>query len=192
MLDGNEVWTYTFNYTIKSTDPNPLINTAIVTGLDTDGENVQAGAWFSSALSGFDPMLFVDKDGPTIADRGDTVVFTYTVVNLNLVSMAIFDLDDINIAAPGDGSPMNNVTVTDNIAGFPVYISGDYNGNSQLDRSEAWIYTASYTVQDSDPNPLNSMVVAQAEDPESDTISASDTHQLNINIPPIFLPLILK
>ncbi|MFC1976545.1 hypothetical protein ACFLXQ_09115, partial [Chloroflexota bacterium] len=198
MLDGNEVWTYSFSYTIKASDPNPLINIVTVSGADNDGDDVGASGQYSTAISGYSPELFVDKDGPASAGRGDTVFFTYTIINLSSFTLAIFDLDFIGIAAAGDGSPIRNITISDNIAGVPTYVSGDYNGNNQLDGNEAWVYTASYVVQESDPSPLRSQVSVQGNDLEDDAINATDSHQLVIDsVPPqgshrVYLPVIFR
>lgn len=39
-LDAGETWNYSATYTIVATDPDPLINTATVTGTDRDGKTI--------------------------------------------------------------------------------------------------------------------------------------------------------
>jgi hypothetical protein len=120
-------------------------------------------------------------------------MFTYTVINFNVGSALGFKLDLISTIRLGDGSPIRNVTVSDDLAGSPTYVSGDYNGNNQLDANEGWVYTASYIIQPDDPDPLDSIVTVQGLDPEADLIQANDTHRLRVGVVPanpIFLPII--
>jgi hypothetical protein len=136
--------------------------------------------------------LFVHKAGLPIASIGDTVVYTFTVINVNNLSVTKFNLNLISIAAIGDGSPITITVITDDIAGLPIYISGDGNSNGLLDRSEGWIYTASYTIQATDTNPLRNEVIVWGLDVGNDVISATATHVTTIASLNIFLPIILK
>ena len=64
--------------------------------------------------------------GP-IVPVGSTVTWTYLVSNTSTV-------------------PLSNVTVTDNIAGVtPVFVSGDTDGDTQLDIGETWLFQATGT-----------------------------------------------
>jgi len=186
------------NYTIRPTDPSPLVNTGTVSGKDLEGEDVTAVATHSTTLAGYTPVLFVDKDGPSTANVGDTVVYYFTVVNLNSVSIAWLNLSPISAASIGDGSPVSNITVNDNIAGPATYVSGDFNGNGRLDRTEAWLYTASYTIGSTDPNPLFNQVTVRGQDQEGDVLVATDIHRTSIvstdpaNLSTIFLPIVMK
>lgn len=47
-----------------------------------------------------------------------------------------------------------DVAVTDDKAGKATYASGDANSNGMLDVSETWTFTATYTVLETDPDPL--------------------------------------
>jgi uncharacterized repeat protein (TIGR01451 family) len=185
-LDLNEIWSYTVNYTVKPSNPNPLINTGTVTARDIGNETVTAVATHSTSLSGFDPRLFVDKDGPPMAEVGTTAVYTITVINVNSLALTKFNLEKkISIAAIGDGSPVTGVSVTDSVATNVVYIRGDFNGNGKLDGAEAWTYRASHTITRTDPDPLVNVATVSVIDQENEPITATDSHSTNIAQDPI-------
>ena len=128
----------------------------------------------------FFPSLWVGQSGPLTATVSDTVTFNYVALNAN----------------SGDGTPIRNVTVTDDVAGVATYTGGDFNANNQLDKNEAWFYAATYTIKLTDTNPLINTATAQGEDKEGDIImSGNSVHRTTINYPPpppIFMPVIWK
>jgi len=126
-------------------------------------------------------VVNIVKDGPASANVGETVVYTFTVTN-----------DAVN----GDGSPVSSVTVTDTIAGVATYVSGD-DGDDLLEVGETWVYTASYTIQPTDPDPLVNTGTVEGKDRDGATVSDTDTHSTEIGQPSppeckIFLPIILN
>lgn len=180
-LDADEVWTYAVNYTIQARNPNPLVNTGTVRGRDGDNQLVTATASHTTTLSGFAPVLYVDKDGPAAARIGQTVVFTFNVINLTEPAIKKFDLDIVAIAAiMGDGSAISDISVSDDVAGPGSYVEGDFNGNNKLDGGERWIYTASHTILASDPDPLINTVTVTARDQELKALTGYDTFSTSI------------
>jgi hypothetical protein len=85
----------------------------------------------------FAPLLEITKDGPGTADVGQAVVYTFSVSH----------------GPSSDGSPVGNVSVTDDKAGAATRASGD-DGDNLLEAGETWVYTVSYTIQPTDPDPL--------------------------------------
>jgi hypothetical protein len=145
-----------------------------------------------------------------MANVGDTVVFTFTVshdivlgdrspiTNVTVTddragSATYVNGDDthtsIQASASGDGSPVSNVAVTDDFAGVASYVRGD-DGDGLLKVGEAWVYTASYTIQATDPNPLVNEGLVTGEDRDGDPISDTVTHSTTTHF--IFLPIVLK
>jgi hypothetical protein len=180
-LDAAEVWIYTVSYTVQARNPNPLVNTGTVRGRDSDNQLVTATASHTTTLSGFAPVLYVDKDGPAAARIGQTVVFTFNVINLTEPAITKFNLDIVAIAAIlGDGSAISDISVTDDVAGSGSYSGGDLNGNDKLDGGERWIYTASYTILDTDPDPLINTVTVTGLDQEGDGLAGYDTFSTSI------------
>jgi uncharacterized repeat protein (TIGR01451 family) len=186
-LEWGESWTYTVSYTIQRTDDNPLVNTGTVTGEDGDGDHITATDAHTTTLRGFAPALNIVKQGLTTAKVGDTVVFTFTVANVS------FTPTSIKANANGDGSPISNVTVTDTIASPVNYVDGD-DSDRLLEMGERWVYTASYTIQATDPDPLVNTGTVTGEDRDGDPINDTDTHNTTIegrtNF--VFLPIFLK
>jgi uncharacterized repeat protein (TIGR01451 family) len=205
LLEVSETWIYTASYTIKPTDPTPLQNIATVTGRDGDGDLIIGSDTHTTTLTGFAPVLFVDKDGPTRANISDTVVYTFTVINyVELCSLAKFDIDlDLAVLAtlePGDGSPISIASVTDSLAGAATYVSGDIGPtNGLLDGCEGWVYTATYTIGSATPDPVVNVATVQGRDRENDLLEATAQHSTAIGpfIPPpgpyrYLFPLIIK
>ncbi len=193
-LEIGETWEYTAAYTIQPTDPKYVQNTGVISGQDSGGNSVSASDIHTTTLT-FDPELVVPKTGPPNANIGDTVVYTFTVINVNKLTINRFNLNLISIAAIGDGSPITITMISDDIAGVPVYVSGDGNFNNLLDRSEGWVYTASYTIQATDTNSLWNEVTVWGLDMDNDVISATATHKTTIidsSNGNIFLPIIFK
>ena len=110
------------------------------------------------------PALSVVKEGPDHASVGETVVYRFRVIN------------DLSL---GDGSPLHDVRVVDDLAGEASYESGD-DGDNLLEGGETWVFVATYTVQPDDPTPLVNTAVASAIDVDGDTITAQDSHSLVI------------
>ncbi len=159
-LDLTEAWVYTAAYTVPVTISDRLTNTVTVTATDSLSITVTDTATHSLDVV-FSPVLTVTKQGQATAGVGDTVVYTFTVRH----------------DASSDGSPVSTLSVTDTVAGSASLNSGgDTNSNSRLDGGETWVYTASYTIQPADPNPLGNIGNATGRDIEGDTITASDSH----------------
>jgi uncharacterized repeat protein (TIGR01451 family) len=103
---------------------------------------------------------------------GQTVQFTFTV----------------SYANTGDGSPINNITINDDVIGpvtsSPV-ISGD--ADAILEPGEVWTYTANYIVQVTDPDPLTNVGTVTGKDNDNDDVTANDSHNLDVGLTPAFI-----
>jgi hypothetical protein len=113
---------------------------------------------------------------------GETVVYTFTVINDGDV---------------GDGSPVSDVYVSDDVAGDATYVTGDDGEDGMLEVGETWVFTASYTIQEGDPNPLVNVGTVMGQDRDSAEVSASDTHSTAIAQPgpalhTVLLPLVTR
>lgn len=185
LLEDGESWLYTVPYTIKANSPNPLINTGVVSGKDTEGATIVATDTHQTDLSNFNPVLFVAKDGPATAWSGQTTVYTITVLNyVKMSQLMALDLKvDLTLLAainPGDGAPLSISSIFDDVAGVPLLIRGDTNKNGKLDGGEAWIYRASHVITESDQDPLINTVTVNARDPENDPLSKTATHSTDL------------
>jgi hypothetical protein len=73
-----------------------------------------------------------------------------------------------------------NVVVTDNKAGTATYVSGDTDGDGRIDPGEIWQFTATYTVQEGDPDPLENTATASGRDVLGLTVTATDTWTVDL------------
>ena len=78
-----------------------------------------------------------------------------------------------------DGAPVANVTVTDDVAGAATYVSGD-DGDGLLETGETWVFTADYTIQATDPDPLVNTATVTGDDDDGDPTSDTDTHSTEV------------
>jgi uncharacterized repeat protein (TIGR01451 family) len=89
--------------------------------------------------------LSIEKVGSTTqAHAGDTITYTYYVYN------------------EGPDSACN-VVVSDDLV-TPTFVEGDANNNGCIDQGETWTYTATYTVQAGDPDPLVNTATVSSSD----------------------------
>jgi uncharacterized repeat protein (TIGR01451 family) len=131
------------------------------------------------------PAMRVIKLGPDAADVGQQIVYTLTVAT---VSYTPTGLDTLRV---GDGSPIYELEVTDAVAHPVHYVSGD-DGDRVLEFTEAWVYTASYTVTAADRGTLINVATARGVDINGDTVTATGTHSTRIPGQALFLPLMLR
>ena len=74
---------------------------------------------------------FVDANADLCANVGETIAYTFTVTNQGSVSLS-------------------NIILTDALLASFVFVSGDTNGDSNLDISETWNYSGVYSITQSD------------------------------------------
>ncbi len=157
VLDLTETWNYTATYTVPTGAPNPIPNTATVTG-DYRGHTATDSDDHTVTLN-IAPEINVVKTGPATAGIGDKVTYTFTVTNSGEV-------------------PLANLSVTDNVAGTATYQSGDTNADNRLDHTETWIYTVDWTVA-ATPDPLLNTVTASGQY-GGETYTDKDEHSLDV------------
>ncbi len=191
-LDLTETWLYTASYVVPPTAPPILINTVVVTA-----ENFlvtrTATATHSTDISGYAPVLFVDKKGPLTTTVGAAIDYQFWVINVTPAAVVMFNLQGLGIASFGDGSPIRITSVVDDITGEASYTSGDFNKNGLLDGGEGWLYTTSYTVSEADPDSLINTVMAMGLDPDEEMLNATDSHTTTLTRSyEFYFPIILK
>jgi len=163
LLEAAETWVYEASYTVTAADPDPLVNTVTVTSTDLDGETVPDATDSHSTDIDHLPVIVVNKNGPAAALVGDTVTYTFTVYH------------DVG----SDGTPVGNVSAIDDIAGAASYVTGD-DGDGLLESGETWVFTATYTIQDTDPDPLVNTATATGDDEDGDPTGDTDTHSTDV------------
>ncbi|MCS5492000.1 DUF7507 domain-containing protein, partial [Algoriphagus limi] len=111
--------------------------------------------------------LTIDKvaDKATVSAAGEVITYTITVDNTGNVDLT-------------------NVVLTDVFAGGATLTSGDLNTNNILETTETWVYTADYTVTQTDMN-AGSPLVNVAEVDTDQTDPASDDATTTITQTPV-------
>ncbi|MBM4090494.1 MAG: hypothetical protein FJ276_13890 [Planctomycetes bacterium] len=171
-LDTSETWTYTATRVVTA---GQHTNIATVTGnpVDSNGGDIPTAADVSdtdpSNHFGFTGGIAVQKltngidtgtgSGPTLA-VGSTATFTYNVTNTGNIALTNVVLTDNNGTPANTGDDFN-----------PVRISGDTNGNNQLDVTETWVYQATRVVTE---GAYSNTATVTASDPNTTLVTATD------------------
>lgn len=134
MAAGNKTGvTYVLTRTVLANDTNPLINTASVEAVDSDGVRSTATTQAKTAI--MQRFLVLKKTGPTMAHVLDPIKYTVTVKNVGNVSLS-------------------NVTVADDLLGFSWL--GDLSVN------ETNVFNLTYVVPKNSSDPLKNTATATA------------------------------
>jgi len=130
----------TYIHTVQAGDPNPLLNTVTAVYGDAYG-----GACFSNlsvsdnhSVTLVNPGISVTKSGPAISKIGDDAIFTITIENT------------------GD-CPLIRYSVSDNLSVSPD--PNTYAPFASIPASSSVSGNFTYTVQDTDPDPLSNTVI---------------------------------
>jgi hypothetical protein len=172
---------------VSEQDPNPLPNTAKVTGHDTLGcpeepQEARLAALVdecgnvededSTSVEILKPGTLVVKEGNQFAYPGDAVTFTFAVTN--------------------DGNaPLHDVTLSDDrcapVTAPTEKLDGDQ--DDLLEVGEKWIFTCSKQIppghEIGDENPIRNVATATGKDPLGKTVTDDDDHLVRVLHPAI-------
>jgi len=137
--------TFELEREVLGTDPNPLMNTASVEAVDTEGVHSTASTQAVTTIA--ERWLNITKTGPEFAHVGDTVTYTVVVENVG-------------------ESDLDNVTVSDEMLGF------GWMGNLAV--AEKNVFNITYVVPRSASDPLTNVVTAYAEVNETTVYAESE------------------
>lgn len=144
-----------------------LINKATVYGLAIILIVLNIAPLVSSGESG-SPEIEIIKTGPSVGYVGDEITYTFNVHNIGDV-------------------PLSSVNVNDDQCGLASLISGDENNNGELDTDEIWIFTSTYTLSSTSPNPLINTATASGEW-EDLTVEDFDDWSVEVCTEPVYEP----
>ncbi|WP_178988292.1 Ig-like domain-containing protein [Winogradskyella schleiferi] len=180
ILEPTETWVLTApDYTITQADVDAgnITNNVIINGLEPDGTtSVQATDTYIIDANNPDVTLcsesgialtksgvFNNENGNSCTEINETITYTFTVTNNGDIALA-------------------NVTIADSLlegatpAVSIIFVSGDIDGDNQLDPTENWIYSATYLVTQLDIDATevtNSATVTATEVVNNTTVSAT-------------------
>jgi uncharacterized repeat protein (TIGR01451 family) len=164
-LELGEIWTYTCTHVVTGGDGTQIVNTATAEG--TDALDLTVDDSDSHRVDIIVPVILIEKDGPAEAHVGDVITYTLTVTNEG-------------------NTPLSGVLVTDDQCdSAPILTGGDLDTDGVLGLDEAWTYTCTHTVLDTDADPLPNTATAAGTDVLGATVDSEDSHSVDILHPSI-------
>jgi hypothetical protein len=89
-LEVGETWRWTCTHTVTAGDPNPLLNTARVSGTDDYGRTVTTTD--NHSVDTVLPGINLIKSGPATAHVGDTITYGFAVTNPGANAIVLRDV----------------------------------------------------------------------------------------------------
>ncbi|TDT39542.1 gliding motility-associated-like protein [Maribacter spongiicola] len=104
--------------------------------------------------------VYIDSNTNGLTNVGDAVNYTFSIINTGNV-------------------PISNVVVSDPLLGGAIAgpASGDTDADGQLDTTETWVYSATYSITQTDINngQVNNLATVTGEDTDGNTITDTST-----------------
>lgn len=162
ILEFGETWFYTCPHQVRASDPNPLPNTASVSGLD-DLDQPATDDDSHLVVIVPQPNIKIKKDGPQRANVGDKITYV------------------MEVTIPID-RPLHNVEVTDpKCDSKPKLDSKDGGDNDDLlELNEVWTFTCKHTVTVQDIGTLRNTATAEGVDEDGEKVKDKDDHNVII------------
>jgi hypothetical protein len=152
-LEQGEIWTYSCQHLVTASDPDPLPNTAIVSGVDANGNAVSDGD--SHAVDIIHPEITIVKEAaPRSGSPGDRIEYTYKVTNSGDVTLY-------------------EVSVDDDVLGHVCTIK-------QFDPGQTKTCTASYVIPEDAGITITNIVIVGATDPLGLEVSDEDEATIDV------------
>src|SRR4030043_341153 len=134
ILNPNETWVFTSNYTVREGDPSPLVATATISATTSTSVTVVATETATTSIS-YPGIAILKTACPHQVNEGDDIIYYFLVTNTG----------DI---------PLADITMTDDRLGNIDLFIGDCDEDGLLDAGEIWIFGGVCRTTESDPGPL--------------------------------------
>ena len=171
-LDVGETWTYACSHVVTVQDPNPLPNTAKVTGEDELGgkDSDEDSTSVELVKPVLNPAIDIEKSGPATATAGTALAYTLTVTNPGDVPFAsqLVVVTDPRCEAP----PAGPSTGADASPG-------------QLDPGDTWIYTCTAQTAGHPAGPFVNTATVTAKDAEGRQVTDTDEFTTILDAPKV-------
>jgi hypothetical protein len=157
-LDAGGTITATANYTVVESDlPGPLVNTATVSGTNSENNTVTASATATVELNGTASLQVTKSADTSKSAPHNTINYTYTVTNNGSVTISDLTLQDDKLGA--------------------ISLAA-----GTLAAGESTTATASYTVTTSDlPGPVVNTATVKGTGPDGQTVTA-DSESVSVSL----------
>jgi hypothetical protein len=177
-LDAAEVWRYTCTHAVAAThsagEEDPIVNTAVATGQDLDGEAVTSGTSNTvnvNILHTAGTLSITKNANRTSVPHGGVVNYSFNVTY-----------------TPGaDGSPAQSIVVSDpQCNAAPTLSSGDTNSNSRLDTGETWVFTCSFTAPAAhaadETDPIVNTATVSGQDLDGEAVTGATSNTVSVDL----------
>ena len=183
LLDSGETWSYRCTFQVAAHaagETNPIVNTATVTGNDSNGNAAASGMDMAAVTIVHDAgTLTISKiSNVSSVAHGGTV--TYTL--------------DVTYAPGADGSPAQNIVVTDpqcaagTLTGpnTSTAVDPDNDADALLETSETWRYTCTFTVPAThaagEEDPILNVATVTGRDLDGDVVAGDTSNQVSVDL----------
>ena len=178
-LDAGETWQYTATLAVDAEHDNaeedPIENTATVSGEDLDGEAVigdDSNTVLVDVIHDAGMLTIVKSADVEEVAHGGTVTYSF----------------DVTYMAGADGSPAQNIVVTDGQPGLsPItFEGGDTDDDGYLDQGETWQYTATLAVDaehdNAEEDPIENTATVSGEDLDGEAVIGDDSNTVLVDV----------
>ncbi|MFC3324453.1 beta strand repeat-containing protein [Mesorhizobium cantuariense] len=192
-VDSDETWTFNATVNIAAHNAGSIVNTVVVHGHDDDSlTDVTANDTATVTVNDVAPSIAIDKtvdadhDGifhssETVQSGAQNATYHYAITNtsaagaldpLTLTSL----IDDNGTANTGDDINLLSGFVANSSHGTH-YVSGDADGDYQVDSNETWVFeaTSAFNLAPNAASRTNTVEVAAHDDDSLNEVSAQDT-----------------
>jgi uncharacterized repeat protein (TIGR01451 family) len=166
-LDVTEIWVYTGSYTVTQTDMDAGGTIHGVVTADSTQSSTDTAETDVTVTQTADFLAVLSADPLIVTAADEEITYTLTLQNTGNVTLT-------------------GITLTDT-PDLVWTLSGDLDGDGNLDIDEIWEYTATYTVTQADIDsggPIHAEVMVDTNEGESETVQVdvTVTHNPSMNI----------
>ena len=184
LLETGETWVYTCTFLVPAShadgEEDPILNTASVTGLNLDGDQVtpdDSNEVSVNIIHDAGALTIVKSADVADVAHGGTVTYTF----------------DVSYTPGLDGSPAQNIVVSDpqctSLISGPdtsIGVDADNDLDALLEANETWRYTCTFTVPGlhifGEEDPILNTASVAGQDLDGEAVAGDSSDQVSVNI----------